>query len=296
MKKVLTVFVTAAIFAALTGCGQDKVAQGPFVGVDSVAATDGVMIQYEVQGAGEKALVLVHCWSCDRSYWSTQVEALKEDYRVVTLDLPGHGESGANRQQWTLQQYGEDVATVVNKLRLEEVILVGHSMGGTVIIEAARVLGDRVVALVGVDTYQRFDSGSTPEEIEAFVAPFREDFPERTAEMVRNIFGVGADSALVEWVVVDMSDTDPEVAVALFEELFGYDAVAALAEMRKPVWAINGDKWPVDVENNRKVAETFEVIIIPSTGHFPHMEEPEAFNAELVKVLGQIWPVGTPEG
>ena len=62
--------------------------------VDSVASEDGVVIYYDVRGSGERTLVFVHCWSCDRSYWQRQVEEFTDVYRVVTIDLAGHGQSG----------------------------------------------------------------------------------------------------------------------------------------------------------------------------------------------------------
>jgi pimeloyl-ACP methyl ester carboxylesterase len=76
--------------------------------------------------------VFVHCWACDRTYWREQVDVFAADHQVVTLDLAGHGESGAGRETWTVKGLAGDVQAVVEALDLERVILIGHSMGGPV--------------------------------------------------------------------------------------------------------------------------------------------------------------------
>ena len=67
-----------------------------------VDSADGVHIEYHVYGAGDPAILLIHCWSCDSSYWSAQIAPLKASYTTVTLDLAGHGASGRNRTDWTM--------------------------------------------------------------------------------------------------------------------------------------------------------------------------------------------------
>ena len=109
-------------------------------GPQTVMSTDGICLAYEIHGSGVPAIVLVHGWSCDRSYWDGQVAPLSAKFQVVAVDLAGHGESGSGRAAWTIEAFGADVADVVDELALESVILVGHSMAGDVIVEAARRL------------------------------------------------------------------------------------------------------------------------------------------------------------
>src|SRR5215211_3854187 len=84
---------------------------GPMRGV--VTSRDGIPLAFEVHGAGAPAVVLVHGWSCDRSYWDGQVGPLAARYRTVAVDLAGHGESGSGRRAWTMAAFGEDVVAVV---------------------------------------------------------------------------------------------------------------------------------------------------------------------------------------
>jgi len=180
---------------------------------DVVLSTDGIPVCYEVHGTGEPALVFVHGWSCDRSYWSRQIDYFATRYQVVAIDLPGHGDSGAGRQAWTMPAFGDDVVAVVEKLALSEVAMIGHSMGGDVIVEAALHLPGRVIGLVWADTYSSLGDPRTHEQIEQFLAPFREDFVTATSDLVRQMSLPNSDAVLVDWVVDDMSAAPPQIAV-----------------------------------------------------------------------------------
>jgi pimeloyl-ACP methyl ester carboxylesterase len=79
---------------------------------------DGTEIAYEVYGSGSRAIVLVHGWSCDRSYWVCQLSALSENGQVVAVDLAGHGESSGTRRDWTIAAFGSDVCSVVARLAI----------------------------------------------------------------------------------------------------------------------------------------------------------------------------------
>ena len=254
----------------------------------SVLAPDSVAIRYAVTGSGEPALVFVHCWCCDRSYWKDQVPYFAKTHRVITLDLAGHGESGMGRKEYTIQSFGGDVAAVVNALDVKRVILIGHSMGGEVSLEAARLLGDRVIGVIGVDTFQDFSERATPEQAEQFLGAFRANFPGVTAQFVRSMFPASADSALVTRVSEDMAAEPAEVGIGAMKSLLGYDAKPTLAALTIPIRAVSSDKWPTNVEGNRAAAKSFEVRILPGHGHFLHMEDPVDFNSALEETIGKI--------
>ena len=131
----------------------------------TVAAPDGVEIRYETAGAGDPALIFIHGWSCDRSYWRAQMAHFAKSHRVVALDLGGHGESGFGREAWTIDSFGGDVAAVIDELGLERAVLIGHSMGGDVALAAARRLPGRIDGLVWVDTYRELGEPRSAAEV-----------------------------------------------------------------------------------------------------------------------------------
>ena len=255
----------------------------------SVLSADSVPIHYDVHGTGEPALVFVHGWSCDRSYWRAQVPHFAERYRVVNIDLAGHGESGGRRATWSMAAFGADVAAVVEHLEVDDVVLVGHSMGGPVVVEAARLLGDRVIGVVGVDTFNDVSQRSAPEEIEGFLQPFRDDFTEATRGLVRNaMFVPNTDSALVHRIVADMSSAPPDVgfgALVGYFDWFNNEVADAFRELNAPVYLINSDMNPTNVAAGREYTSSFEVVLMSGVGHFVMMEDPDTFNRLLSEIV-----------
>ncbi|MBN2181831.1 MAG: alpha/beta hydrolase [Sedimentisphaerales bacterium] len=273
--------ITVSLFLLLSaGCSVERKNQ--------VVSSNGVVISYDVQGEGEPALVFVHGWCCDRRYWNYQVPYFSREYKVVTIDLAGHGLSGFGRESWTIEAFGGNVVSVVEKLGIEKVILIGHSMGGAVIVEAAKRMPDRVVGLVGVDTLHNVETEYPKEQLDDFIYGFKEDFVKNTREFVRNMFPPDSDPNIVERIVEDMSSAHPLVGVTALLGYFNYDVAEALEEVKVPLYCINTDLLPTNVEANRRHAVTFEVKLMPGMGHFIMIEDPETFNRLLDEVIDEL--------
>ncbi len=278
--RTLSLTMLPLVFSILTGCASEDKHQ--------VLSADNIAISYDIQGTGKPALVFVHGWCCDKSYWKYQVPHFAKRHKVITIDLAGHGESGLGREKWTIEAFGKDVAAVVEKLGLEKVILVGHSMGGAVIIEATRQIPKRIIGLVGVDTFQNFETEYTQEQIDEFLGPFKISFAESTKKFVRGMFPANADSELVEWIASDMSSARPEVGIGALVEYLHYDFKEALKDARKPIYCINSDMRPINIEAGRRYALSFKVKVMPGVGHFVMMEDPEIFNQLLTETISEL--------
>ena len=109
--------------------------------IDFACSADDIPVAFEANGSGTPAIVFVHGWSCDRSYWEAQIEDFAWRHRVVAVDLTGHGASGVGRPAWTMPAYGNDVVAVLERLDVPDAVLIGHSMGGDVIVEEELIEG-----------------------------------------------------------------------------------------------------------------------------------------------------------
>jgi len=251
---------------------------------------DSVRIAYQVYGErkGKPPLVFVHGWSCDRSYWKGQLESFSKHFEVIAIDLAGHGESGVGRKSWTIEAFGSDVAAVVRQLNLDRVILIGHSMGGDVIAEAARQLKGKVIGLVMLDTYKKLGSGRSPEQVDAFVSTFRNDFKDSVRNLVKSMFRPDSDSTLVNWVASDMSSAPPAIAIDALDHAFSYSRQMphTLEELKLPVIAINSDNAPTDIASMEHYG--VKVMIMQHVGHFVMMEDPEQFNHLLRAAIDKL--------
>jgi pimeloyl-ACP methyl ester carboxylesterase len=252
-------------------------------------SSDGVPIHYDVAGLGSPALVFVHGWSCDRTYWERQMEAFQSNHLVVALDLAGHGDSGLDRKVWSMEAFGKDVASVVEKLDLNEVILIGHSMGGSVILEAERIVPRRVSALIAVDTFFNVEMILSQEQADQFLLPFRLDFRSTTRNYVTGyMFTPDTDASLKEAIATDMSLAPPEVATESLVHLVRYDTPSALQNLGAPIHCINSDKYATEVDTARQYAPSFDVSVLPGASHFLMMENPEAFNRLLEQAIDKL--------
>ncbi len=254
-----------------------------------VGSADGVLIRYQSFGRGEPALVLVHCWSCDRHLWDDVVPRLARDRQVVTLDLAGHGESGRERKEWTIEAFGEDVRAVVEALGLRKVILAGHSMGGPVILEAARRVPGRVVGLIPIDTALNVEQTNSFEEVAGYLEPFEKDYPAAAQRFTRQyMFAAKSDPLLIDRVATANAVALPEVAIPCLRAAFSYDARPALSEVRVPAHAINADRFPTDVAANRRHFASYELTLMTGVGHYLMLEDSKRFSELLAKAVAQL--------
>jgi pimeloyl-ACP methyl ester carboxylesterase len=257
--------------------------------VGVVAAADGVPIHYSVTGKGEPALVFIHCGGCNRNVWENQVAEFSKTNRVVTIDLPGHGESGQGRKNWSVESFADDVNTVITELKLKRVILVGSSMGGPIVLEATRRMPERVVAIVAVDTLQNVEYKLPQEQLDAVFKQLRADYKGAMKGFLNQmLFSPSTPAEVKTRITSEVTSRPPEVAIAILEGILAYDSVPALKEVKVPIHAINADMNPTNLEINRKYAPQFEVVIIKGSGHYPMLEDPTHFNELLTDYLQQL--------
>lgn len=272
-----------AIMLLLTACStapQIKREQ-----IASVNSFDGSTITYGVKGQGETAIVFIHCWTCNHQFWRPQIETFSQQQKVIWLDLAGHGLSTSKRDNYTMKAFGEDVAAVVNKVGAERVILVGHSMGGPVAIEAAELLGDKVVGVVGVDTfYTPFKYPMSEEQITGLVKHFKENLRATSEEMVRGMFTAQADPQLIQAVINQMAIADEGMAISALDDILRWNSgpgIELLEKYQTKLRNINGA--PTGEEKPLHSS----VVLINGVGHFPAQVKPSEFDAILDGIVGQ---------
>lgn len=288
MKKYFFGFVAIAFFFSILVCTRST--KPCSIGI--AASFDDVLISYESCGNGSVSLVFVHGWSCDSRYWREQIPFFKEKYKVVTVDLAGHGHSGTSRVHYKMKSFGHDVKAVVDAIKAEKVILIGHSMGGAVIAEAARFMPNRVIGLVGVDTLMNVGHPLTDEELDKMVEPFENDFQTHTRSFVREMFVSGSDPGLIQWIEQDLSAAPSHIGISAFREYLGQyvtgEAASVFEAIKVPVHCVNADLWPTNVETNRRHMKSYDVSIMKNVSHFLMLEKPDEFNKLLGETIERI--------
>ncbi len=142
----------AATLAFFTGCAstQSPTTHDTRPGVARMAGVDVAYTDSD-PGSGRDAVVLVHGWSSDSTVWEEQIEPLAHDFRVIAIDLPGHGNSGKPDIPYTMDFQAEAVAAVMTHAGANRGVMVGHSNGTPVVRQFYRRHPGRTLALIAVD-------------------------------------------------------------------------------------------------------------------------------------------------
>lgn len=255
----------------------------------------GDRINFSINGTRDTTLLFVHGWCINKSYWDQQVEFFKQDYKVVTLDLPGHGNSGKSRKEWSIENFGRDLVLIIDALDLDNVVLIGHSMGGNIILEAANKRPQKVIGFVGVDNFKDVGAEYTMEqlvEMEQFIALIKQDYKSTATGYAKGmLFDESTSRAVENKVIGDILNTPPEISVGILESLFGINQNERVLMRSLPfkVHLINSDGMPTnELQLQKYCKKSYEVHSMGQTGHYPMIEEPDRFNEILEGVLHDL--------
>jgi pimeloyl-ACP methyl ester carboxylesterase len=220
------------------------------------------------------------------------VPYFSKEHRVIIFDLAGHGHSGLTRTRYTMGAFGDDVRAVAEAAGIRSVILIGHSMGGSVIAEAARLMPDRVIGLIGIDTLENIEYPMTREELKKMIAPLENNFLTGSRQFVGEMISPQTDPQLREWILADVSAAPPAVALSAMNEMMSQyitgEAAKIFEQIRIPVITVNGDLWPINYEANRRHMFSYDAIVLNKADHFLMMDRPEEFNRALEKAIHML--------
>jgi len=124
-----------------------------------------VEINYFQQGQSDTTLLFLHGWCIDGMYWKNQFDYFSKTYNVYAIDLPGFGKSKAERTNWTIEEYANDVTAFIDTMNLKNVVIIGHSMAGEIMLQTALTNNPKIVGIVGVDNFKSIDVVLPPEQM-----------------------------------------------------------------------------------------------------------------------------------
>lgn len=252
--------------------------------------SDGNLIHYEVYGNGDQTILLIHGWSNNLHVWDGQIETFSKNYRVVAVDLPGFGKSINNRQIWTMDAFGRDVAAVINHLELDQVILVGFSMGGPVSIETAKQVPQKIKGIVLVDILQNPDLKYSEEFMKSMTASYMDTVSSPTTEKVKPFFRTSQDKLSAKYIAMikDVPKTGWRDSLYNCMIWINNSCQESLKSLPIPILAINADEQPTDTDAFRKYNPWYTARIIKGVNHVVFWEAPDQFETYLQQSIEDI--------
>jgi pimeloyl-ACP methyl ester carboxylesterase len=247
------------------------------------ALVEGRKVHYSSFGKGHKVLVLIHGWTCDETFWGSNVPGLSKQYRVLTVDLPGHGQSDL-APEYSMDSFADAVSAVMTAAKVKRATLVGHSMGGPVLLAFARRHREQATALVAVDAAFSDPQSAARSQAKgrSFLGP---DALTAREAIVRHMFSPATMPATREHIL--------RVMLAVPEDV----ADGAIHGMRDPeFWREDridlpfleiaaGSSAYIKLPALRGRFPRAQLMRIHGTGHFLMMEKPLVFNRTLLAWL-----------
>ncbi len=259
------------------------------------------LIHHTRKGAGPPPLVLIHGFGCARSDWDAIVAHFGSAHETIAVDLGGHGTSPGTAEHRRIETHGQDVADLLKSLKLPPAVIIGHSMGCRVAIEAALRAPDHAKAVMLVDGSRLGENGST-----AYLARAkgleRMGYEAFIRAAFSQMFAPTYDEASAAAIEQRAVDRDPTIAGPLFVDIGRYDAEnmdRALSSLKIPLGAIqttytNPEGRRVSMKANettpyldmlRRLVPTAKIDVIADTGHFPQLEKVDETNSIIARFL-----------
>jgi pimeloyl-ACP methyl ester carboxylesterase len=245
-----------------------------------------VRLAYDTAGAGYNAMIFVHGWSCDRSYFAPQFEHFATGHAVASMDLRGHGDSSQldpGPGRYDVETLADDVLALAAAAGFQNPVVVGHSLGALIGLAcAARTEG--ISALLMIDP-----APITNEAVKAF---FRESFDAVNADhdrswrtaFVSGLF-LPTDVARRTEIIQAMPEVPPGIAAAVIRAMGEFDGAGALGKVSAPVLSIGSAVPANEPADLRSVCPAITIGQTVGAGHFNQLEVPEQVNAMIEQFM-----------
>lgn len=236
-------------------------------------------VRTEKKNANKNALIFIHGWACNADFWKNSIEAFP-DYRVIAIDLPGHGQSDKPKVDYTMEYFARSIEAVMKEAKVEKAVLVGHSMGTPVIRQFYRLHPEQTLGLVIVDGALR-PFGPKAQMLK-FFGPLFKNYTEQAPVFIDGLLGP------------TRVDLKPEIRAVMLSapDYVGTSAMQAMLDekiwtsdkINVPVLALmsSGSSWPADTKDFYKgLAWNLDFQMWDGVSHFLMMEKPKEFNDTL---------------
>ena len=239
---------------------------------------NGKVRYYDIGKHNKKAIVFIHGWTCNADFWKDSFNAFP-GYRVIAVDLPGHGQSDKPHADYTMEYFARSIEAVMKAAKVKQAVLVGHSMGTPVIRQFYRIFPGETLGLVVVDGALK--PYGTKAEVEKYFLPLFEHYDKQSQIFVDGLLGPTRGD-LKPWIREQMLATPDYVAISAMKGMLD-DAIWTDDQIKVPVLAVMADKpWAADTgEAYKKIAPDLEFIQWSGVSHFLMMERPKEFNAAI---------------
>ncbi len=255
-----------------------------------VESIDGEDIFYELLGEGDITLVFIGGLGAPtgRICWRNQLH-LAEKYRLILIDLPGHGQSSKNREKYTMELYGQDIKKVIESINLDNNILIGWSLGGAAVLEAEVLMSERVLGIIPVESLfpNSLNTKLDEEVIKNIIKPYEEDFVGAYTNLIDSFLSEKFDQEEIDLLHTQTKTLDSRSIISALTELVRWDMYKVLPEVRTQIKSIIAER-STEHYPKEEYEKNLDAVYVKDVGHLLGFEDPVAFNEALVRVINEF--------
>ncbi len=251
--------------------------------------SNNINLYYETRGEGQP-LVFIHGLGSSTRDWESQAPEFSKSYKVITLDLRGHGQSDKPAGPYTMQQYSDDLSCLLQALGVASAHIVGISLGGGIAFQFAIDHPTQVKTITIVNSAPTLgDPAQVKPEIDLRVGIVQQMGMRAMGQaLAPNLFPKPEHAALRETFIERWAENDPRAYIEATRSMLDWNVVAQLGKIQCPTLVIAADQdySPVAVkEAYVKLMPNAQLVVIPDSRHAVPIEHPAEFNAALAKFL-----------
>ena len=245
---------------------------------------------YETHGQGEPVL-LIHGLGSSTEDWDLQVKALQRDFTVVTYDVRGHGKTAKPAGKYSVMQFSNDVAKLIDHLGIGSVHVMGLSMGGMIAFQLATDRPDLVRSIIIVNSGPEMILRTWKEKVGMFqrrVIVRVMGMSKMGEVLATRLLPAPEHAALRATFVERWGRNDPSAYLRALSALVGWSVMAKLPAITCPVLVVTGDQDYTPVAWKRAYTSTMphaSLVVIPNSRHLTPVETPEPFHNAIIPFL-----------
>lgn len=238
-------------------------------------------------------VVLIHAFPMNKTMWDDQIKALEEEFRVITFDIRGLGQSKSH-YPYTMEFIVDDLIELLDQLKIQKAVIGGLSMGGYIAQRAYQRNPERVSALILANTKSEADNDEGKlARYKAIKTIDEKGLPIFLESFLKNAMAPDASLIAVDRATNIAKSNSPEaVCAATLALMSRTDTTAQLKNISVPTLIVHGEKdavIPMTAAQNMHVQiKNSKLVVIPNAGHFSNLENPEAFNQHLLGFLKEL--------
>jgi len=264
-----------------------------------IMTVNKLTVSYNFEGQdGAPVIIFIHGFPFNKSMWNLQVKELKDNYRVITYDIRGHGNSGTGDEVFSMDLFVNDLICLMDALKVDKAILCGLSMGGYIALNAIENYPERFNALILSDTQCTADTPEAKEKrIKAIESISKTGVEKYADESIKNLFASESFTLRKEEITdvrgMIVKTSEQSLCNTLNALSVREETCSKLSEIKVPVLIMAGEEDKITPPAaarfmHEKISGSF-LKIIENAGHLSNMENPVGFNIQLKKFIASVY-------